>query len=65
MEWRETIYITNSDLWQQVQSKIYDSFHTARIKDDGQKGLKEGGSEITEVEEINIDDIPENLGEET
>jgi len=64
--WREITYITDPDLWQRVQEEIYGHYHMARTRDDGQNGLKESKTKITkdETEEINIDDIPENLGEE-
>jgi DNA-binding cell septation regulator SpoVG len=53
-EWKDIVFIDDRELYELVQEKIYDAYHMARSKKQGQESAKEKKSE----EEINIDEIP-------
>lgn len=52
-EWKELVFINERELYDKVQEKIYDAYHMARSKKEGQESLKKD-----ENEEINPRDIP-------
>jgi DNA-binding cell septation regulator SpoVG len=40
-KWREIVFINDRNLYERVQEKIYDAYHMAKTKEDGQKSIKE------------------------
>jgi hypothetical protein len=62
-----TVWVNDKKLYDQIEEKIYDTFYMLRNKEEGEKNLVEdviSGTETNdneELEEINIDEIPDNL----
>lgn len=60
--WKESIFISDRDIWELVHEKIYDAYHMARSKQQGQTGVQEkehkAKQEILIEQRVNVDDIP-------
>lgn len=54
IEWRGVVFIDNRELWQEVQKRIYDAYHMARIKGTNQESPRKENQD----EKINVDEIP-------
>lgn len=52
-DWKEIIYITDKKQYEQVLEKIYDSYHMARTKKDGEQSIEEN-----KAEEVNPEEAP-------
>ena len=55
--WKEIVFINDLDTWELVHEMIYDAFHMARSKKEGQEGLQSKSKDSTN-EEVNPDEIP-------
>lgn len=51
--WKELVFISERDLYDKLQEKIYDAYCMARNKNEGQESVVNNQNE-----EINIEDIP-------
>lgn len=63
-DWEETVWVADRRLYEEIEEKLYNSYRSARDKEEGKDGAIEAMNQSEEIdipenlEDVNPDDIP-------